>query len=80
MQTRLRNWLVLCWNISLIFLLAVLTMVPLWSLAFTIVCCVTAVWPVYFVYDIMTTRSSRVRLERAAPPHQAGADFKKEAA
>lgn len=79
MQTQLRDWLVLCWNVCLILLLAVLTVVPLWSFAFTIVCCVTAAWPVYFVYDILATRSSRSRLDRASA-NQTGADFMKEAA
>ncbi|HEY2534831.1 MAG TPA: hypothetical protein VGJ20_44155 [Xanthobacteraceae bacterium] len=80
MPTQLRAWLVLCWNAALIFLLAVLTVVPLWSFAFTIVCCLATVWPVYLVYDIFATRSSRNRLDRAAPPDQTGADFMKEAA
>lgn len=57
MQTLLRNWLELCWNVALIFMLTLLILTPLWNPAFKIACCMAVVWPVCFMYLILGDKS-----------------------
>lgn len=82
MQILLRDSIAFCWNVTLIFLLTLLTawaVTPPSNPALLIGCYLAGLWSACFMYAILVTRWSRSTLD-VAPSDQTDAEFMKQVA
>jgi hypothetical protein len=83
MQILLRDSIGFCWNVTLIFLLTLLTafaVTPRSSPVFLGIYYLAGLWSACFMYAILLWREPRHIGHSGAPPDQADAEFMKEAA